>query len=50
MFAKGELNLAVQNLSQIYSFLIFWFIFSYVLILSYIGLLCHGYDQVKKAL
>lgn len=32
-----------------YPFLIFWFILSYVLITSYICLVCFGYSQVKKS-
>ena len=32
-----------------YAFLIFWFILSYVLLQSYVCLLCYGYSQVKKS-
>lgn len=49
VFAQGELSAATQGVNDIYPSLIFWFILSYVLIFSYVGLLCHGYDQANKA-
>jgi hypothetical protein len=49
VFASGDLSISTQGVSDIYPFLIFWFILSYVLIFSYIGLICHGYDQASKA-
>lgn len=42
-------NMDSAGISATYPFLIFWFILSYVLIFSYIGLICHGYDQASKA-
>ena len=35
--------------TESYAFLIFWFILSYVLLQSYLCLLCYGYSQVKKS-
>jgi len=35
--------------TESYAFLIFWFILSYVLLQSYLCLVCYGYSQVKKS-
>ena len=35
--------------TESYAFLIFWFILSYVLIFSYLCLVCYGYSQLRKS-
>lgn len=49
IFVNIDINIDQAEISVTYPFLIFWFILSYVLIFSYIGLICHGYDQASKA-
>jgi len=46
IFAFEDLGQTITGISETYPFLIFWFLFSYITIISYFGLIIHGYDQV----